>query len=859
MSAAWTNYSVGTASHAGDEDGPVSMVDDVPACVSCKKRKLRCSREVPTCSHCLRLSSECVYQAKQKPGLKPGAVEALARRVAFLEQILLDEKGSVRSQYSLDHAQPKLQQLNSGRRESAHHGDASTPAQHCDNGDGQQRPLSPVEATSESQGPAMDLRTSVKRKFEPSLTPDWPYSAEMLDISRHLPAQVVLEKVADFFCISFHHWIPYIHKKRLQTRVREGRRGTEHDLVLHALVAVVLRHMEADVIYMEADEVDQQCKTSRMIVETHALRNVSIESLQAIILLVFEHLNDGEPQRAWPLIGSLTRTIDYLQLTTEPASAHAGSLMTPIRLVRPSTDWTELEERRRLFWVIFLLDRFCSYTTGWNTSLTADDVHRRLPADGGYFTREEPVTTPYFGLWNKAAARIGRSLANVPAHYNEDDPAVEAPQGQGTSPTSANGYIDASKLGAFAYCVEATESLSQVTTFFLQQRINWQDKEHAISWLTRFKELDLRLVHWKIFLPTRWKDSNISVDKSIVDMDPNLTLAHITHNTSMILLHHPIAYPPKALWNEYVALPKDCSAQTCALAAVETSNIVNKFLAHTLIPFVNVQFAFCAFIAAKALLFEHQVLRRPLRQEFQHLIRDLWNMSIRWYGKREQDGSDKVIRPQNQPGYYASHLERLLEACQQDSLFRFDFYDHSGFSLTAHLSMSPEPICRTDQRAASVVFQRPRMMSHARQNSFTGSQVVMSPAQSTTITHVAATAPSPSAYESQHAHLSSTQLLTPMDVAPIFSDRQASLTYTTQRQPQRQPLYQMSAGGTNAPMPSGPAYQVTNGLGTHQSVQDQSLLNLSDAFMDSHFLDMDRVITFEDANFVLPGDTFRWQ
>ena len=42
-------------------------------------------------------------------------------------------------------------------------------------------------------------------------------------------------------------------------------------------------------------------------------------------------------------------------------------------------------------------------------------------------------------------------------------------------------------------------------------------------------------------------------------------------------------------------------------------------------------------------------------------------------------------------------------------------------------------------------------------------------------------------------------------------------------------------------------------------MQDENLLSLSDAFMDSRFLDLDRVITFEDANFFLPGDGgFRW-
>ncbi len=78
---------------------------------------------------------------------------------------------------------------------------------------------------------------------------------------------------------------------------------------------------------------------------------------------------------------------------------------------------------------------------------------------------------------------------------------------------------------------------------------------------------------WKMFLPQQWRDSNVSRDVSIIKMDPNLTLAHITHNTSMILLHQHIAYPP-ASWKDVVKLPSSCSAETCQLAAVETASIV---------------------------------------------------------------------------------------------------------------------------------------------------------------------------------------------------------------------------------------------------------------------------------------------
>lgn len=77
--------------------------DPRPACKSCRKRKLRCSRETPVCNHCRRAGrsivflycaheapftywrqsgTQCAYDHdREKPGLKTGAVEALRRRV----------------------------------------------------------------------------------------------------------------------------------------------------------------------------------------------------------------------------------------------------------------------------------------------------------------------------------------------------------------------------------------------------------------------------------------------------------------------------------------------------------------------------------------------------------------------------------------------------------------------------------------------------------------------------------------------------------------------------------------------------------------------------------------------------------
>lgn len=210
--------------------------------------------------------------------------------------------------------------------------------------------------------------------------------------------------------------------------------------------------------------------------------------------------------------------MEYLQLSVEPVNHDTEPLLKPLVSLPPAQSWIEEEERRRVFWNIFNLDRFCSVATGWNTSLTADDVQRRLPADGGCWHKGEVVTTPYFGIWDRSNAKIGNSIAFLPAHYSsleqDDDPEAEPdaatktgmlPPQPSPRPSTTKSSVagpDMSTVGAFAYCIEATESLSRVTTFFLQQRIDFNDRREVINWLTRFKELDLRLVQYTTLIST---------------------------------------------------------------------------------------------------------------------------------------------------------------------------------------------------------------------------------------------------------------------------------------------------------------------------------------------------------------------
>jgi hypothetical protein len=66
----------------------------------------------------------------------------------------------------------------------------------------------------------------------------------------------------------------------------------------------------------------------------------------------------GQVSKAWSIIGSLTRTVEYLQLTIEPDEIQRNLLLRPLILLDVPKDWTDSEERRRLFWNVFLLDRY---------------------------------------------------------------------------------------------------------------------------------------------------------------------------------------------------------------------------------------------------------------------------------------------------------------------------------------------------------------------------------------------------------------------------------------------------------------------------------------------------------------------
>ncbi|KAK7179404.1 hypothetical protein DPSP01_010401 [Paraphaeosphaeria sporulosa] len=577
-----------------------------PACQPCRTRKSKCSRQMP-CSQCVKNELTCVYdKEKNKPGMKVGAIDRINRRLDALENMFLGQ--GLLWQRLWNHVQNTDSQATS-----------SSPLRDalCDQTDQLKQNLDAL-GRKRCSGNSEALGLSIAHKRQRTSAEDDSVSpasrSDTTESGYKLPTELV-DSLVDLYFVHIHPWIPILHVRQFRGKMRIEAERKKLGIILRAITATCIRFSN-DPRLGDLESRSKLAKSNHQAVILESMESFSVEGLQALIICAFDTIGSGRGPSSWSIVGSMARTVEQLQLSIEEDADGADSLsrrdthalVKRIAFLRPCQTWSEAEERRRVFWNVFLMDRFCSIATGWNVCLTSADVKRRLPCEGALWGEGRPLETPtpFFGVSDPPGTTVN------------------------SLPTARLESADQASLGGFAYCIEATESLSLVTSFFLQQAVDVARAHDLQVWLMRFKQLDLRLVQWKIFLPERWREAcALNADGN---MDPNLTLAHITHNTAVVLLHQGIAYPPQEWQLIPMKLPTSSSAETCMAASVEVSIIAEQFLLNTQC-LTNPQFAFCLFICGRMLLAHSFYYEIPLPPAFNSLVQSLKVMAQRWNGE----------------------------------------------------------------------------------------------------------------------------------------------------------------------------------------------------------------------------------
>lgn len=199
---------------------------------------------------------------------------------------------------------------------------------------------------------------------------------DLENITTSLPPPDLLEDIINIYFNVIQPWIPIFHETQFRRRVHDPEQLPRLVVVLHAMVVAALRFVDNPEIRHSISEIERRTLRSRNIVILNAMDHLSVENLQALVILAFNDVRDpdvpapeplrdanffkignGDASKAWSIVGSLTRTVEYLQLTIESDHQDKEPLLKPLPSIPSPQNWTEEEERRRVFWNIFNLDR----------------------------------------------------------------------------------------------------------------------------------------------------------------------------------------------------------------------------------------------------------------------------------------------------------------------------------------------------------------------------------------------------------------------------------------------------------------------------------------------------------------------
>ncbi|KAJ5229693.1 hypothetical protein N7489_010401 [Penicillium chrysogenum] len=306
-------------------------------CKSCRKRKIKCNRMRPSCEACKVFQCPCVYDAvPKKRGPKTDVLEALLKRVDGLEKRLHDEKNPI-SPTSPD--TPDDPPSFPTRRNTIDNSfniyspsDRSAP------------PTSLSQHVDPFPRPA-DHSASLLQ--QPSPTNNGPLSDAILDI--------YFERL---------HGKPFYVLDEATTRQHHQLNQLPPCLAM-AISAMTVRYttLPGQVEQSLRTKLDAALQARRMI----EIDNPTVEGLQTLMLVSQAFYAYGLGKKAYMTFSNCVAMIVALDLYREAPS-------------KPNITPAEREMRRRLFWSVYLMDRFINCGSRRPCLITDHSVVLRLPS-----------------------------------------------------------------------------------------------------------------------------------------------------------------------------------------------------------------------------------------------------------------------------------------------------------------------------------------------------------------------------------------------------------------------------------------------------------------------------------------------
>lgn len=431
---------------------------------------------------------------------------------------------------------------------------------------------------------------------------------QTLSSDQDLPPYDLLYALVDLYFKHINTWCPILYRKTTLDSLFGPSMIEETDkILLHAIVATTLRYSTDSRLTDERRRHYHAVSKQRVLL--YGMEQSSVKSLQALVILALDLVGDSNGPPGWNIMALITRSVVQLGLAVESSSFSVSPQFTSIYTLRAiilpePKDFIEEESRRRLFWMIYLLDRYATIATAFEFALDDREIDRTLPCREDLWMKNQKVETRWFS-----------DKHHYDAHHEQNN--HESPDYKMDNPQN---------LGAFAYYMEILGIFSKIHTF-LKEPVDISALSDVEQWQMRYKELDNTLTSWKFGLPGEFGNMAKLFQPGAKQLNCGWVMLHATYHTAVIRLHSSAAYPTT---RSPIFHPSYSAGQRCH-AAVENIQALSEFVAtNGLLSKLGPPFAFTLWVAARLLLVHGSTVEHKLSPQLPFFVDCLREMGRYW-------------------------------------------------------------------------------------------------------------------------------------------------------------------------------------------------------------------------------------
>ncbi|KAK9727638.1 hypothetical protein K7432_001672 [Basidiobolus ranarum] len=519
------------------------------ACDTCRKKKVKCDGNRPSCSNCIRLKVPCTYlPTAKKRGPRQGQSERLEQSNGtaasespnFMNHSQMSsplQPFGLRPATSLNNISGYMENLNVNPDPSpsvylsqspqvplSQYGGSTenfpTAAYGYQNNQ-LRTPNLYYPADSNSQNEENAIREKVEQVWsqsylgntsglnsitnnshnETSPSPKQFSNANNLLGATSLPPAEITEHLLSVYFSTIHPQMPFIHKPTFLTKLKNGEIPP---ILILSICACVSRFSNHPGILADPTTRSGEVFSNRF-------RNILLKCLDGpnvfttmalLIASYYEYMNARYP-RAWMYLGMAIRMAQELGINRidENTDSNCVSEQSP-------DDWVEIETQRRLWWSCFVRDRIGSTGTGRPMAIDEQDSRVLLPSCDSDWENERPV--PSSMLETSSQAKNIFSYA----------------------PSSPK-----TRLSPWSIFIQLAALMGKVSQFVNSPK---DRRENSAENDSKFAFLDAALTSWSMSSP-----ENLRYPRKLVsEKSPRgyaeaafLCTIHIMYHTSIILLH----------------------------------------------------------------------------------------------------------------------------------------------------------------------------------------------------------------------------------------------------------------------------------------------------------------------------------